>query len=183
VQYNDNDQRENQEFLERGNRIVPMSESDYQQYQRLMESRATYQAGEHLVRFIQLLSGRLGQAVGLASQASPENVAPGAAQRKATEAGAFLNALRHAPALPDGVRVILFEINGFSRNDANFADAVRDEIRRTDIGEPWKSMTVLDLSAHLTEDQYLPLDEHLAPRGHQTLADLLARQMACAVAP
>ena len=183
VQYNDNDQRENQEFMERGNRIVPMGESDYRNYQQLMASRETYQAGEHTVRFVQLLGSRLGKALGIEGPQAPGNAEAVPGSWKVSEAAAFLNALRYAPPLPNGVRVIVFEVNGFSRNDGAFAAAVRDELTRTDIAEPWKSMKLLDLSAHLTEDLYLPLDEHLAPRGHQTLADLLADEMACTGAP
>jgi hypothetical protein len=180
VQYNDNDQRENQEFMDRGNRIVPMGEAEYRGYQQMVASRREYQAGEHLIRFLRLLGGRVGPALASGNPPAPVNAESG--RPKPSEAGAFLNALRHAPPLPDGVRVIAFEVNGFSRNDGSFAAAVRDELERTDIGEPWKSMTVLDLSAHLTEDQYLPLDEHLSVRGHQTLADLLGSEMGCKVA-
>jgi hypothetical protein len=179
VQYNANDQRENQEFMERGNRIVPMTESQYREYQQLVASRRTYRAGEHVAGFVLVLAGRLGEKLGLGNRPPAPNAESAPAPTRASEAEAFLNALRHSPPLPDGVRAIAFEVNGYSRNDGSFAAAVRDELRRSEIGEPWKSMTVLDLSAHLTEDQYLPLDEHLAARGHQTLAELLAREMGC----
>jgi hypothetical protein len=183
VQYNDNDLRENREFMERGNRLIPMSEADYRGYQQLMASRQRYQPGENVARFVQLVGGRLSQALGLFDQAPVRNVAPDAPLLDSSEAAVFLNALRHAPRLPDGVRVIVFEVNGYSRNDGEFAAAVREELRRGDVAEPWKSMTVLDLSQHLTEDQYLPLDEHLSVRGHQTLAARLAREMGCQEKP
>jgi hypothetical protein len=165
--------------MERGNRIVPMTESQYREYQQLVASRRTYRAGEHVAGFVLVLAGRLGEKLGLGNRPPAPNAESAPAPTRASEAEAFLNALRHSPPLPDGVRAIAFEVNGYSRNDGSFAAAVRDELRRSEIGEPWKSMTVLDLSAHLTEDQYLPLDEHLAARGHQTLAELLAREMGC----
>ena len=63
-----------------------------------------------------------------------------------------------------------------------FARRVKEQLRSGDYSAPLRSMTLVDPSPWLTDDQYFPLDEHISAIGHRTLARHLAEAMGCAPA-
>lgn len=178
VQYGENDLEENRAFRQRGDTVVPMTENAYRSVQQQVLARAHYRPGQHLLRFLPHLGSRLADRLRRESPVGPE--APLAASAESwTEAQLFLNALRSAPPLQPTSGVIVLELNGNGHNDGTFALELRSAIKEESIGEPWRSMTVLDVSSQLSEDQFMALDEHLNADGHSLVANLIARVMGC----
>jgi hypothetical protein len=178
VQYSDNDMRENQEFRDRGNRLVAMSHEDYVALQRMVVGRLRYFPGKHILRFFPHTGERLRSRTGsTVDEAGPTAINGVDVDR--VEAQLFLNALISAPLLPEGTRVVALEINGRAKNDGRFAAALRQELASADYPEPWQSMSVLDLAPLLEIEHFLPLDDHLSASGHVVIADALGQAMGC----
>jgi hypothetical protein len=178
VQYSDNDERENFEFKDRNNRLVPMSAENYAGLQRLVERNRTYRPGKHFFRFILFLSNRLLNRAGAAHSAGAEAAADAAPPsiRQDDDVTVFLHALAAAPDLPADVRFIVFEINGRSRNDGAFGKALGTQLATTT--QRWP-ITVLDVAGGLGFDQFLPLDDHMSAQGHRTVSIRIASALGC----
>ena len=177
VQYSDNDSRENEEFVERGYQLVPMPPSDYAKYVRLMADRATYYPGKHLAQFLPHAWSRLTRRYqpSTGAPASPGEAGLSGPDR---EAERFLDVLAKAP-VPDDTRMLIFELNGSSRNDGVFTAAVSRRLAAGGYPTPLQTAVVLDVSPRLTPDQFLTLDEHISARGHATIAAMLGDAMQC----
>jgi len=76
-----------------------------------------------------------------------------------------------------GRHLIVFDVNGFNRNDATFSTALREAASRSDLSAAVASMHVIDASSLLTNDDYYRLDDHMRPSGH----DKIAREIASIV--
>ncbi len=178
VQYSDNDTRENTEFIERGYRVVPMSEPAYLEIQAQVLQRPDYYPGRHFVRFVPLLGSRLSNRFRPASAAAPTAADDARVAQPGSDARVFLDVLTRA-AIPATTRVIVFEMNGEGHNTGRFAAAVRDALATGTYAEPWRSLTVIDPAASLGAADYFVLDDHMTARGHRTVAAAIATAMGC----
>lgn len=176
VQYDSNDARENREFRQRGNRLVPMPHGDYKAIVEEQSRRQSYVPGQHTFRLSQLL-GRL-----LVTRISPSTASEspdGSGEAARSEVGDFLNALLAGPALASDVRVIVFEVTGRGRRSDGFTKELRSTLAQGDLPEPWRSMQVLEPNDHTQFDHHLRIDGHLAASGHRTLSNRILAAMGC----
>ncbi|MCC7123551.1 MAG: hypothetical protein IT178_01790 [Acidobacteria bacterium] len=181
VQYSDNDARENTEFIERGYRVVPMPEAAYQEIQAQVLQRPHYYPGRHFVRFVPLLGSRLSNRLRPAAAASPTAADDGRVPQPGNDARTFLEVLTRAD-IPATTRVIVFEMNGEGHNTGRFAAALHDALAAGTYAEPWRSLTVIDPAAGLSDADYFVLDDHMTARGHRTVAAAIAAAMGCPTA-
>lgn len=162
IQYCQNDAPENLAFESEGNRL-PIS--DRAVYEKTVEdylARTAYSPWKHTRRLVQIWR-HLG-----APWAPPDTV-----EEHLVDARAFLNALAESGIDLGGIEIVVFEVNGFARNDAYFTTALESTVEQLPPESPWRRVQVLDLSPELTEDKYYKIDDHLTAEGHRTIADAL----------
>lgn len=179
VQYSDNDVGENRHFLERGNAMKVMSETEFRAMQDKHAQKTGYVFGAHAVRFSGFLADKLGERL---RPAAPAAAGPsGDAGESAADAQArfFLNALTQAGPVPPGVEIVVFEVNGRAKNGSAFAQALTRLLDSRPPNTERASIRVLDLSPLLTNENFFVLDDHPDSRGHARIAAELGRTLHC----
>ncbi len=153
VQYGQNDFHENGSFLgtDGESKRQPPKRFKRSVDQHLKNRR--YRLGQYLLSCLRL-------------EDRPVSLLP-APHRDGEEAKRFLDVLLGATALPPKVPVLVFEINGYARNDRGFGNALRRLLAERQIERQIEVMNVADF---LTTEHYHVLDDHLAAAGHRQLA-------------
>jgi hypothetical protein len=162
IQYCDNDLRENRALRPDGTLPI-LSENEY----RRLVDRASAGYRDWLMPGF----GVLERAV-----AKLERMAFGSAETSGAEnphAQAFRNALAQSADLLRGRRVLVIELNGGGRSLPGFLDAARQSV--ADLG---LDITFLDVAAVLRPEDFLPVDGHMQPSGHEKVAAALAAALA-----
>ncbi|MGH7162340.1 MAG: hypothetical protein ACREID_02565, partial [Planctomycetota bacterium] len=167
VQYCANDYEENRAFRDGGLRV--MAE---EAYRGLVEHHARDRIYWPL-KYTGCIARSLWSSVlsRIARSAPPSEDAGVAPEGGAgDEADAFLEVLRRCPADLSRARLVLVEINGYNANDTEFLDAVRRGIAAREYPEFVETMVLVDVSGALTDADYLVLDDHMRPAGHEAVA-------------
>jgi len=171
IQYSPNDRRENRTFASTG-RLKIMPRSAYDKLVLENRERVRYFPGKHLLRLLPVLvKGGEGE---------------GSARRErefVSEARNFLQTVQRSKPVPDGVRLIVFEIGRLGQSDPGFASALRTELENQAYSDLAERMTILDLSAELTPELYLVYDGHMAPAGHRVVAERICSVIGCRIGP
>jgi lysophospholipase L1-like esterase len=161
VQYCSNDYPENDEFEQHGNRHIPSSREAWlsarvqpRRVPKYWPLPMTYSLATWIKRGIE---GR-----------RPANELPSYVPE--TTARLFLNALIHAPTHDlSALRIIVTDPDP----DPAFIRAL-DRLHTSPQYPPYiQRMTVVDVSAYLTPDQYYVLDDHFRASAHVAIADAL----------
>jgi lysophospholipase L1-like esterase len=157
IQYCDNDLEENQELLRRGTLSI-RSEGDY--------SRLVGQASAN---YVDWLGPGFAVIRSVAAQIWPGRRTPKEATTDEVQAEAFLDVLsRNADLLKDR-QVVILELTGPNKMNANFINIARS--RSHDLG---LDLTFLDASTVVTQQDHFLLDSHLRASGHEKVAKLIA---------
>ena len=88
---------------------------------------------------------------------------PAIRERPGFAAMSFLAIVDANRDLLRGRHLIVFDVNGFNRNDAKFSTALREAASRSDLFAAVASMHVIDASSLLNNDDYYMLDDHMRP--------------------
>jgi len=167
VQYADNDLPENRSFREHGGDIPITTEEQYQKIVEYYAAQRSYYPGKYVYRlFMKVL--RL-------EAPEPDQLAMGVAS-PAEEADLFLNVLAHGTQTTslDNVQVIVFEINEQIRPSRPFIAAL-DHARHGSNYPAWvQRLIAIDVAPKLSPEDFLVLDDHMRPSGHQKVGDALA---------
>lgn len=153
----DNDLKENLVLMENGELPI-LSETEYR---RIVErSSAGYR--EWLMPgfgVLKRIAERLEKVIGGARESGSANA----------HVAAFRNAIAASVSDLRGKRVLVLELNGGGRVTPGFIDTARQ--RLSDLG---LDITFLDVAAALQPQDFLPLDGHMRPSGHEKVAEILA---------
>lgn len=180
IQYSNNDFDENKHFYENDNTMKVMDEAEFVKMQLDHVRSTRYFFGAHTVRFTPFLFEKISSRLeplesrsDVAKQGAPtENLADAHARH-------FFNALLNAETpLPD-VDILVFEINGRTKNDNAFARALTSLLERERRSGLAGRIQVLDISQGLTNDNFFVLDDHVNQRGHRHIAEHLANRLGC----
>lgn len=157
IQYCDNDLDENQALLQdRTLRIL-----DETKYRALVDRAAAgyrdwlmpgFGVLERIVAKLERMAGGSGE--------------PRLARRHAE---GFRNALAGSADLLRGRKVLVVELNGGGRSLPGFLDAARQSV--ADLG---LDIAFIDVAAELQAEDFLPVDGHMRPSGHEKVAEALA---------
>ena len=72
------------------------------------------------------------------------------------------------------VVILVFEVNGFARNDSLFINAVRQQLQTKWATQPWATnIRTLNLSRVLDDTKYFTVDDHINKRGHEAVTEAL----------
>jgi hypothetical protein len=159
IQYDENDDPENIDFLDNHNALRTHSESDYLAVVKDEAQRRRYYWGKYFFALLRRhFSGR----------------AEAAEADEARAPEAFLNAIAHAGRQSlDSVQLLAFSSHG----DQEFfpkMDALRHDPRYPRF---IREMKLLDLTPLLTADCYYLLDDHFNARGHSVVANELLQRI------
>jgi len=158
IQYCDNDLEENQKLLQQG--ILPIrSESEYERL--VLQGSSSY---------LNLLGPGLSVLRSTAAGILPGTRLPQGVEADKVQAEAFVDVLARATDLLRGRHVVILELTGLSRMNSQFIDIAQS--RSLDLG---LDLTFVNVSPVLTAQDYLVLDSHMRPSGHEKVAALLAR--------
>jgi hypothetical protein len=156
IQYCDNDLDEN--LALRDDETLPiLSEIEYR---RLVE-RASWSYRDWLMPgfgVLERIASKLARLVGAAEE-------PGAVN---PHVDGFSHAIAESADLLRGKKVIVLELSGRGRILPGFLDMARQRLERLGL-----DITFLDVSTMLRPEDYLPLDGHMRPSGHEKVAALL----------
>jgi hypothetical protein len=83
----------------------------------------------------------------------------------------------HGGVLPDDIRIVVLELNGFNANDSIFISSLRREIATGDYPSPIRNIITLDASEFLDDDDYFLIDDHMKPIGHRVVAERIVTVM------
>ena len=172
IQFSANDKQENTAFL---NPDVPFHTMDAAAYSALVSQVATqrYYPGRYLRRLLPQIVHEL-------RAGAPEM--PSLEDRKANakdSAHLFLEVLRRARHLPNGVRVLVFALEPWNNNDSLFADAVQQDLQERGNAAFAAEVIPLDVSPDLHDDMYYVLDDHMNSLGHAAVADRICTVIGC----
>ncbi|MGE0118617.1 MAG: SGNH/GDSL hydrolase family protein [Dongiaceae bacterium] len=162
IQYCDNDLRENRALRPDGTLPI-LSEGEY----RRLVDRASAGYRDWLMPGFGVLERVV---------AKLEKMASGGAETSGAEnphARAFRDAVAQSVDLLRGRTVLVVELNGGGRPLPGFLDAARQDV--ADLG---LDMTFLDIAAVLRPEDFLPVDGHMRPSGHEKVAAALAAALA-----
>ena len=172
VQYMENDYQENQAFYEVGDLNI-YSPEDRENVIRKLVPRAEYFFGKYTVTAV-LYSWHYFRRDKMFRPEDVDRPDEAVARSGAAEVDAFLNVLQSSHTDLSSLRVIIFEIGPSNRNDTDFVDGLREQLRSNfDQNVHSKGLIVLDLSRVLEEDHYFYLDEHINAKGHRAVAEQL----------
>ncbi len=162
IQYNDGDFGENKRFLRKHGRLSIMSEEEYHSISKAHHENTAYYFGKHFINLISI--------------AVKKKTDPVTKKEKtpAAEVNAFLYALSNSSIDLSDIKIIVFEINGYARNDSLFINKVNERLLDKYTGLKAKSIKAIDFSSILGEDKYFRLDDHINPLGHQSIAEAVA---------
>lgn len=166
LQYCNNDIDENEEFLAHDYVLPIQSESSYDQARDMFARRRKPWLSAYLIR------GWLN--LGLRPVVPP----PPTPESTRHEVSAFVQTLAHAGVSWDGVKLIVFEIDGTGDNNPLFAAELRRQLADDTLPAGVRSAAVLDLAPVLTPDDYRVLDDHMNPKGHQAVASAIVPLLA-----
>lgn len=161
VQYGQNDFAENEAYLGSGRQFEQRPPQRFQTAVADHRANRRYRPGMYLASWL-----RSGQ--------EPVGMTP-APKRDRREATNFLDVLIGNPALPPGVPVLVFEINGYARNDDGFSRALEQLLATRQLDRRIEVLKVADL---LGPGDYFVLDDHLASAGHRRLASAIEAHLA-----
>ena len=171
VQYNDNDFRENQAFLQAGGRLPTMSED---QYRRQVEKHLRKTRGYRFGLLLYEAQKRVVNQTLHALKGKERREAQTAAADHAAQAAAFLDVLERTPVDLSGVAVVVLELSDRGRNDALFARALCDALARRGTRPGLRGVEVLDVSPWVGPELAYDWDPHLRADGHRAVAARLA---------
>jgi hypothetical protein len=170
VQYNANDVGENRLYLQRGNTHAGGSRERFEAISRRYEAKRAYYPGKYTWESVR----RLGRAIGERVSPRPSR---GPAPTPDEEAGAFLNALRHAGTVDfERIRLVVAEITGEGA-PARMIPALRRLLTRPDLPAAIRTARLLDIGARLGRADFHVLDDHPNARGHRAIADAMLAAM------
>jgi hypothetical protein len=177
IQYSDNDYHENSVLHNEGDLDITSREKR----QRVIEknsARAEYYIGKYSVTaFWYTLNYMRGTKMFSSGQDS--DVLANNEEHQFNEVDSFINAIKSTKLDLTNVKIFIFEINGYNKNDSDFIGVLKDRIANNrDIKKLAQQVIVLDISPILTDKEYYYFDDHINASGHQTIADYLVDYIA-----
>lgn len=162
IQYCENDFSENRSYSRGGGRLRTMDRARYEETVADHRETTRYAPGKYIRRFVPLLWQ------GLRGFPEPDPVRP-----CVQDARLFLGVLRLAPP-PRPLRVVVFEGLYGPEHRTCFIEALEDRVRFGGLPDWISELHTVDVASFLGEDDYLPLDGHLAASGHRRVAEAIA---------
>lgn len=163
IQYCDNDLGENRAFYHAGNRFPVMTKEKYEEIRKRYKWARLYYPGKYTLVTLRFL----------AKFPRTEEMT------REDEAGIFLNALIHGGRLSlEGTQLFVFELNQYGKNDDHYVQSLKEKILHGEYPSFIEKMEVIDFSKLLDPRQhYYILDDHLNAKGHEVVAETLARML------
>lgn len=158
IQHCDNDLEENESYIRHGGKLQIMSREKYEEL-KLHRDNFPYWFGKYTLSIARIVKWGW--------NSSSQTFSKDRAIRKAN---AFLDILSNPPISLDGVSIIMFEVNEWTRQDPFFLTALRTRIAQEAFPNYIEEMILVDLSDVLTLKDYFWYDTHLRAIGHQKLA-------------
>ena len=165
VQYNSSDYKENLFYIVGGK---PSTQKQYKATVEQFQRKLKYRFGEHLYRFARAVTT---PSKPKERQSDIEMLLP------LNEAEAFLKMLDKTAARLEGVEIVAFDIEENNDNSSAFFEKATVAQLRRSYAAPIEALRVLDITPHLTDEHYFPLDDHINRRGHESIAALLLREV------
>ncbi len=170
IQFCDNDERENREFLGNQGHLPIAAESEYQHAAKLSRIGKSYYPGKMTLHLLPYLRSAYQQRQYLETAF----IDPAQAREMAQN---FVDTLLLSPVKLDDLQLVVFQLNGRFRNSPGFAKAlqiIRDSGRYPKFVS---DMIIIDTTEFLAESDYYYFDDHLNERGHKKLADVLIARL------
>lgn len=183
LQYSDNDFGENAAFFSQDNTLEIAPRSRYEEIQRDHIQRGRYFPGKHTLRFVPFALTRTlsrlpsTNGAGVVAQKSSQ----GEESNAELHAKYFLNALVHSTNIPDGIPILIFEINGRGKNSREFTSSLRTLVESTELPPDLGPLIIIDMDDGLTYDKFFVLDEHINAHGHNYVALRLFEAGVCEI--
>jgi len=168
IQYCENDDDENREFLLQGNRLRTMDRGTYERHVREQNKPRDYYPGKYLG--MKLLKAWKEFKVSRNKEKATGTVA-------GDDVDFFLNALMKGPPDLSKVQIIVLEAVGKNDFDRNFVKRLESRIQRGAYPPPIRNMAFLDVTKVLTKEHYYVLDDHWTSAGHVAIAGALAEMI------
>lgn len=168
IQYCENDFAENRSYSRGGGRLQTMGRAEY--VRTVVDHRETtrYGLGKLVRRFVPILW----QGVRGFPESDP-------VRSCAQDARLFLGVLR-LTAPPRPLRVVVFEGLYGPEHRTCFLEALEERVRLGGLPDWILSLHTIDVAMFLDSADYLPLDGHLAARGHRRIAEAIAAELVVA---
>jgi lysophospholipase L1-like esterase len=157
LQYCDNDFRENAAYAEGKGDLAILTQEQYQQWVRLVQQQSESFLTAGLYVFRRAMEKTWERLIG-----------PSRGELAANEADAFYYAVNANKELLRGKRLIVLEINGYNKNDADFIERVRERFKGSELDPHF-----IRTSEFLTDEDYYKLDNHMTPSGHRKVANAI----------
>lgn len=170
IQYCDNDFNENLGYVRAGGRLQTLGRAAYDSLVADHLQVTRYYPGKYLRRLLPIARdvwlGRIG------------TLGPTTKRDYQREAETFVQVLLLSPARLDQLRIVVFELEPLVSNGPQFADALRQEVRRPVYPDWIRTMAVVDVSPRLSQADYFVYDDHLRASGYAKVGDLLVQEIA-----
>jgi len=168
IQYCGNDFAENVTYLDGGGSLPIRSRAEYDSIVAEHLRTVRYYPGKYIRRILPLLRDQW-LAGTQAATSTPRDF-----QR---EAEVFVRSLLLSPVELDDLTIIVIEMEPHRLEGPQFADQLRQEVRRMDYPRWVNDIKVLDVSPLLSSSDYFVYDDHVRPSGHAKIADLIVREI------
>jgi lysophospholipase L1-like esterase len=180
IEYCNNDVPENQEFYQRGNRLLVHSKDDYLTLVKQHKGSLDYYPGEYT--FHTLISGlKFISRTWFRREIFGDPTFPiyRGGRPPLDEASLFLNALAHGTKKDlRHVNILVLETTERGLPDDEFKKQMLTRDKQNHFPPGLGGINFVDISNLLTEDDYYELDDHLNARGHALIAGRLLSSLA-----
>lgn len=167
IQYCSNDYHENKEFLKNGGKLPIMTKEQYDAIVGNHRDNIEYYFGKHSYNIVSKIFNKFTELPRTPiSTSQPKNMV-------ADEVAAFLYAISNSHLNLTNVTIIVFEINGYARNDSIFINELKESIHKQTYLSSAMNIHAIDFSPILGKEKYFHLDDHINSYGHQVVADTL----------
>ncbi len=171
-EYCSNDVEENAKYLNDPN-FSTMTSEQYMSYVVLNARETRYYPGKYLRELFPIIARH--------TWSDTDDLPPLAVRKETapTDARAFIDVLRRASHLPKNVRMLVFAVEPYNRNDGLFIRALENELRAGNVPANVAEVRTLDVTPLLNESMYFRLDDHLNAKGHAAIAEAICNIIRC----
>ena len=169
IQYCSNDYQENKVFMGNNGKLPIMTKEKYGTIVEDHKHDTEYYLGKHSYNIVSILFRKFAKLLGTPrSTSQPKKMV-------ADEVAAFLYAISNSHLNLTNVKIVVFEVNGYARNDSLFINELNATIQKQAYLSSARNIQAIDFSTILGKEKYFHLDDHINNLGHQAIADNLGQ--------